>query len=174
MSLPVIIFMILMILLLILLGLGADPVKVGTALLVSIAVLVLFGVETVEIVTGILMIVMLLLGLMFLFFFICLILFLIFRSGRAVYEDISPFGEGQAGFARYTIGAETFYCIYPIEMLIVNYLYPGSAEPVRVRFLRTKRRNILFDRYSCIVMSVGLIASAVFGVLLWSLLLAVL
>ncbi len=174
MRISVLIFVLVILILLVLLALGTDPVKVGTAVLLLIAVEMLMGVELLEIGIGMLVLILLALFLMLVFFSLSLLLFLFFRRGQAVFKEIVPLKEARAGFAGYDIGGETFFCIYPVELIITKFFYKQTRKPARVRYRHFKRRNLLFDRYSCVVLSVGLSFSAVFflllGLVLWTLL----
>ena len=169
MHVSVLIFVVIIILLLVLLFLGTDPVKVGTAALLLIAVEMMMGVELLQIGIGMLVLIFLALLLMVVFFSVSLLLFLIFRPGQAAFEEIVPLKEAKAGFASYSINGEVFYCIYPIEFLITKYFYKESRT-VSVRYHRFKRRNLLFDAYSRVVLLIGLSFSLFFFVIITSVL----
>ncbi len=161
MKLTVVIFAISIIILLSLFFLGIDRVKIGTAALILITVMVLMGIDLMDIGTGILFIIMLALSGMLLFFSLSLIFSFFFRKGIATFDEIKPLKNSDAGWAVYDMDGEKFYCIYPIEFIIVKFFYnPGEVK--KIRFFRWKRRNMVFDGYSNIVLFIGFTFSAVF------------
>ena len=157
----VIIFALSIILLIILFFLNVDRVKIGTAAIVLITVMMFMGIDMLDIGTGILLIIMLALTGMLIFFTLSFLFSLFFKKGTASYKEIKPLKNSDAGFAVYSIGDEIFYCIYPIEFIIVRYFY-HDGDVKKVRYFRWKRRNMVIDRYSTVVLSIGLTFSAAF------------
>ena len=168
-TLPIIIFVIVLIILIVLFFLGADPVKVGTAALVLIAVEMFMGVELIDLGIGLLSLMMLAVVLMLIFFTLSLILMICFKKGTATYDSLVPLKNSNAGWGLYDMDGEKFYCIYPIEFIITKYFY-HEGDIHKVRFLRWKKRNMLFDHYSRIVLGIGLSSSAILSLLIGSVL----
>ena len=135
--------------------------KIGTGAIVYITVLWFAGVDLYDIGTGIFLLIVLSLFLMLVFFSLSFIFSLFFRKAEASFDEIKPLKNSNAGFALYDIGGEKYYAIYPIEFMIVKYFYHEGFKG-RVRRFRWKFRNMIFDRYCYIVLSIGLFFSAVF------------
>ena len=163
MRITVYIFVAGIIILLLLLLIGADRVKIGTGAIVYITVLWFAGVDLYDIGTGIFLLIVLSLALMLAFFSLSFIFSLFFRKGTASFEKINPLKNSNAGFAVYDIDGEKYYAIYPIEFMIVRYFY-HDGNTGKVRVFRWKIRNMIFDRYCYIVLSIGLFFSALFFV----------
>ena len=121
---------------------------------VIIIVLLLFlGVRPMTIIAGIVVLLALAAVLMTIFFLISLVLMLMARPVRADFLRIEQ-NEGPGSHAVYRIGEKEYDNSFPAEMILQERIY--RRPTVYARLLQGKKRSLLFDWYTVIIILVGL------------------
>ncbi len=104
---------------------------------------------------------------MFVFYSHILGLYFKAKSGKAYYQAI-PEIWNNGGFATFLMEGGEYRNVFPMELNLEKVFYHKDQE-LNVRFLavpyaKNKTARIVFDKYSRIVMILGISTSAVFGI----------
>ncbi len=134
------------------------------AAIVIIVLLLVLGVSPFVIIGGILTLIELLLIFMTGFFIVALILLLISRPVKAEFLRIMQH-EIVGTYAIYRIEGEEYVNTFPAEIMFVDKIYHEGAVST-ARLHKGKKKHLLFDWYSHLVIGVGLPVSAILTVLL--------
>lgn len=142
------------------------------AAIIIIVLLLILGVSPGIIMAGVL--VLLELGLLFMtgFFVVTLVLLLLAKPVEA--EFLRIFVHEVVGtYAVYRIDGEEYKNTFPAEIMFVDKIY-HEGKIYSARFRKFKKKHLLFDWYSYIVIGVGLpVSAALAGGLGWFLLMMV-
>lgn len=142
------------------------------AVIIIVVLLLILGVSPGLIMAGVL--VLLELGLLFMtgFFVVTLVLLLIAKPIKA--EFLRIFVHEVVGtYAVYRIDGEEYKNTFPAEIMFVDKIY-HEGKMYSARFKKLKKKHLLFDWYSYIVIGVGLpVSAALAGLLGWFLLMMV-
>lgn len=142
------------------------------AVIIIVVLLLILGVSPGLIMAGVL--VLLELGLLFMtgFFVVTLVLLLIAKPVKA--EFLRIFVHEVVGtYAVYRIDGEEYKNTFPAEIMFVDKIY-HEGKMYSARFKKLKKKHLLFDWYSYIVIGVGLpVSAALAGLLGWFLLMMV-
>lgn len=139
-------------------------------LIIIIVLLLILGVSPGLIIAGVLVLIEL--GLLFMtaFFIVTFVLLLIAKPVKA--EFLRIFVHEVVGtYAVYRIDGEEYKNTFPAEIMFVDKIY-HEGKICSARFKKFKKKHVLFDWYTYIIIGVGLPVSAALAVLLGSILLA--
>ncbi len=129
---------------------------------VIILLLLIMGVPVGYIVAGLIALIALLLAAMLGFFTVTLVLMLISRPTHGTFLRIMQH-EVVGTYAIYEIDGEEYKNTFPAEIMFVKKIYrEGKTYPVRL--YRGKKRYMLYDWYTWIIIGAGLLLS---GGLMW-------
>lgn len=134
------------------------------AAIVIIVLLLILGVSPFVIIGIVLALIELLLIFMTGFFVVALVLLLISRPVKAEFLRIIKH-EIVGTYAVYQIDGEEYVNTFPAEIMFVNQIYHEGAVST-ARLCRGKKKHLLFDWYSHLVIGVGLPVSVILAVLL--------
>lgn len=127
------------------------------AAIVIIVLLLILGVPPMYIIGGILGLIALLLVLMTGFFIVSLVLTLVCKPCKGKFLRIMVH-EVVGTYAIYEIDGEEYKNTFPAEITLTNLIYhEGKTYPLR--FHKGKKKYMLFDWYSWIVIGAGLVLS---------------
>lgn len=134
------------------------------AAIVIIVLLLVLGVSPFVIIGGVLALAELLLIFMTGFFIVTLVLLLIARPVKAEFLHIIQH-EIVGTYAIYRIDGEEYTNTFPAEIMFVDKIYhEGAVSKARLR--KGKKKHLLFDWYSHLVIGVGLPVSVILAALL--------
>lgn len=129
---------------------------------VIILLLLILGVPVGYIVAGLIALIALLLAAMLGFFTVTLVLMLISRPTHGTFLRIMQH-EVVGTYAIYEIDGEEYKNTFPAEIMFVKKIYhEGKTYPVRL--YKGKKRYMLYDWYTWIIIGAGLLLS---GGLMW-------
>lgn len=129
---------------------------------VIILLLLILGVPVGYIIAGLIVLIALLLAAMLGFFVVTLVLMLISRPTHGKFLRIMQH-EVVGTYAIYEIDGEEYKNTFPAEIMFVKKIYrEGKTYPVRL--YRGKKRYMLYDWYTWIIIGAGLLLS---GGLMW-------
>ncbi|MCR4646835.1 MAG: hypothetical protein K5695_15755 [Oscillospiraceae bacterium] len=134
------------------------------AIIIIVVLLLVLGVSPWLIIAGALVLIELLLIFMTGFFIVSLVLLFIAKPVKA--EFLRIFEHEVVGtYAIYKIDGEEYKNTFPAEIMFVDKIYiPGKVYSARLK--KGKKKYMLFDWYSYIVIGVGLPLSALLAVVL--------
>ena len=138
--------------------------EIVIAAIVIIVLLLVIGVPWTLIVAGLLILMELLLVLMTGFFIVSLVLLFIAKPVKAEFLRIMKH-EVVGTYAIYKIDGEEYTNTFPAEIMFVNKIY-HEGKIYSARLKKGKKKHLLFDWYSYIVIGVGLPVSAGLAVVL--------
>ena len=125
--------------------------------IVIIVLLLILGVPWSMIVTGIIGLILLLLVVMTIFFIVTLILMLISKPTQGKLLRIMQH-EVVGTYAIYEIDGEEYKNTFPAEIMFVDKIYHmGKMYPVRL--YKGKKKYMLYDWYTWIIIGAGLLLS---------------
>ncbi|MBR3629073.1 MAG: hypothetical protein IKN55_01180 [Oscillospiraceae bacterium] len=133
-------------------------------IIVIIVLLLVIGVNPAIIATGVLILIELLLLFMTGFFIVTLILLLTAKPVKAEFLRIMEH-EVVGTYAIYKIDGEEYTNTFPAEIMFVDKIY-HEGKIYSARLKKGKKKHLLFDWYSYIVIGVGLPLSAGLAALL--------
>lgn len=145
--------------------------EILVAAIIIVVLLLILGVSPGIIIGGVL--VLLELGLLFMtgFFIVTFVLLLVAKPVKA--EFLRIFEHEVVGtYAVYRIDGEEYKNTFPAEIMFVDKIY-HEGKIYSARFKKFKKKHMLFDWYSYIVIGVGLPVSTVLAVLLGGILLVI-
>ncbi len=134
------------------------------AVIIIVVLLLVLGVSPAIIATGAILLIELLLILMTGFFIVALILLLAAKPVKAEFLRIMQH-EVVGTYAIYRIDGEEYTNTFPAEIMFVDKIY-HEGKIYSARLKKGKKKHLLFDWYSYIVIGVGLPLSAGLAVLL--------
>lgn len=134
------------------------------AVIIIVVLLLVLGVSPAIIATGALILIELLLVFMTGFFIVSLVLLLIAKPVKAEFLRIMQH-EVVGTYAIYKIDGEEYTNTFPAEIMFVEKIY-HEGRVYSARLKKGKKKHLLFDWYSYIVIGVGLPLSAVSAVFL--------
>ncbi|MCR5718234.1 MAG: hypothetical protein K6F80_04265 [Oscillospiraceae bacterium] len=127
------------------------------AAIIIIILLLVLGVPWILIVQVVVGLMLLLLVAMFVFFVVTLVLALLSKPTKGRFLRIIQH-EVVGTYAIYEINGEEYKNTFPAEIMFVNKIYhEGQIYPLRLH--RGKKRYMLYDWYSWIVIGAGLVFS---------------
>ena len=129
------------------------------AIIIIIILLLILGVPWIVIVEGVIALMMLLLAAMFVFFVVTLILALFSKPTKGTFLRIMVH-DIIGTYAIYEIDGEEYKNTFPAEIMFVDKIYREGRE-YPLRLYKGKKRYMLYDWYSWIVIGVGLVLSGV-------------
>ena len=134
--------------------------------IIIIVLLLILGVPWITIVEVIIGLMVLLLVAMFVFFAVTLVLALLSRPTKGKFLRIM-IHEVVGTYAIYEIDGEEYKNTFPAEIMFVDKIYhEGKIYPLRL--YKGKKRYMLYDWYSWIVIGAGLVLSGGgVGLLVW-------
>ena len=134
------------------------------AIIIIVVLLLVLGVSPWLIIAGALILIELLLILMTGFFIVSLVLLFIAKPVKAEFLRIMVH-EVVGTYAIYKIDGEEYTNTFPAEIMFVDKIY-HEGKIYSARLKKGKKKHLLFDWYSYIVIGVGLPLSAGSAVLL--------
>lgn len=129
------------------------------AVIIIVVLLLVLGISPAWIATGALILIEILLIFMTGFFIVSLVLLFIAKPVRAEFLRIMQH-EVVGTYAIYRIDGEEYTNTFPAEIMFVDKIY-HEGKMYSARLKKGKKKHLLFDWYSYIVIGVGLPLSAV-------------
>lgn len=143
--------------------------EIIVAAIVIIILLLILGVPPINIVIGVVGLMALLLAAMVIFFIVTLILTLISKPTHGKFLRIIQH-EVVGTYAIYEIDGQEYKNTFPAEITFTKFIYrEGKIYPVRL--FKGKKKYMLYDWYSWIVIGAGLVLSGgLLALLIWAVL----
>ena len=143
--------------------------EVIVAAIVIIILLLILGVPPINIVIGVIGLMAILLAAMVIFFIVTLILTLISKPTHGKFLRIMQH-EIVGTYAIYEIDGQEYKNTFPAEITFTKYIYrEGKTYPVRL--FKGKKKYMLYDWYSWIVIGAGLaLSGGLLALMIWAVL----
>ena len=143
--------------------------EIIVAAIVIIILLLILGVPPINIVIGVIGLMAILLAAMVIFFIVALILTLISKPTHGKFLRIIQH-EVVGTYAIYEIDGQEYKNTFPAEITFTKYIYrEGKTYPVRL--FKGKKKYMLYDWYSWIVIGAGLaLSGGLLALMIWAVL----